>query len=134
MARVFNYLVLATGLMMLFYIAGINTASGYVLNNLNVFNPSGIGITNIVTLIAGIFAAAVFAGVVIGFFTKSPTESILLAGYAEVLLLFIADLLFIVIYMEANYGGWLATITGLIMMPLVVGYIHSVVSWWGGKG
>lgn len=131
--RIYTFLIIVVGLMMLFNLAGINTATGYVLNKLNAMNPDGLGLTNFSLIIAAIFAVAVGGGVVIGFFTKSPVESIILVSYAEVLLLFLADWIFIMQYMNTNYYGWMSWIVSLIMFPLAVGYLHSVVSWWGAR-
>jgi len=131
--KTFNYLLIVVGLMILFNIAGINTASGYVLNYLDIMNPENLTNSGFYLRIVLIFATSVTGGIAIGYITKSSTESILIAPYAAILLLFIADIIFVVSYMNANYSGWLSILTMLLMMPLAVGYLHSVISWWGGK-
>ena len=132
--RVFNYLIITVGMMILFYLAGIESGTSYVVNKLNIINPEGLGSTNFAIVIAAVFTAAVVVGVAIGFITKSPSESYILAAYATVLLLFVADMTFTAVYMSKNYSGWLGWLTILIIMPLAIGFYHSIVSWWGGKG
>jgi hypothetical protein len=135
--RVSTYLVIIAGLMMLFNLAGFITVSGYVLGQLNIINNPGgfalspmfLTITVVLTLVAPI------GSIIIGTFTRTPPESYLLAGYASLLTLFVSDLISIVVTAQ-NSGSdyvWASWLVALICMPIVVGYIHSVASWWGGK-
>ena len=50
--------------------------------------------------------------------------------------MFVADIVSIITYMNSvggDNGIWLAALTTLILGPLALGYLHSIVSWWGGK-
>lgn len=133
MAKVYTYLVVITGLMLLFHLAGFTTTAGYVLQHLYPDNPEGIGLTAFFVSIAAVFAGATIGGLVIGYFTKSSSESFMLAAYSSILLLFVSDMVFIMVYLNSNYGGWAAALGTLVVFPTVIGYLHAVVSWWGGK-
>jgi len=132
--RVFNYLIIIMGLITLFTIAGIPTVSSKILTAMDVINnPEGFNLTDFFTNTYNIVAGLVVAGtILIGLYMKSSPESFLLIGYTTTLFLFVADLVSIITYMN-TYGTWVSTLTFLILGPLTLGYVHSIISWWGGK-
>lgn len=134
--RTGTYLFMIVGIMMLFNLSGSASLAGYVLTYLNIVeNPAGISLTELFLTSAGILAGiGVASTLIVGLYTKSSPESFLLVGYTSILLLFIGDLVSIVVYANAtDSGNWATYLIGLICMPVIVGYIHSVLSWWGGK-
>ena len=133
MAKVYAWLVTMVGLMILLNLAGISTASSFILSQLNIFNPESFKLSTFFITISGIIAGITASALVIGYITKSSSESFLLTGYMDYLFLFVADMISIYVYLNSNYCGWIANIGMLIALPLVVGYIHSIISWWGGK-
>jgi len=134
---VYKYVVMGLGLSLLLEAAGIETGTKALMGKLGfdalIKNP-GILMTAGLGLKAAIALAAVGTGIIISFFTKSAPESYLLIAYTSLLLTYVWDITSIMIYAAANYGGWISALIFLILLPLNVGYIHSVVSWWGGKG
>ena len=132
--RVYNYLIIIMGLITLFALAGIPTVSSKILVAMNVLdNPEGITLTDFFSNIYSMIASIVVVGtILIGLYMKSSPESYLLIPYTTTLFLFIADLVSVITYMN-TYGTWVSTVTMLILGPLTLGYVHSIISWWGNK-
>lgn len=132
--RISSYLFLVVGLMILFNLAGLSTTAGYVLTNLDVVdNPENIALSAFVVTIGAVFVAAAVGGVVIGFFTKATPESYLLSFYSSILILFLSDIIVIVSTARSYGTTWAYWLVVLILLPVAVGFAHSVASWWGGK-
>ena len=66
--KLYYFLTILVGLMILMNLAGINTSSGYLLTYFGVMHPEEFQSSELYTVILAIFIAAVVAGVVIGFF------------------------------------------------------------------
>jgi len=133
--RVSSYIFLVVGLMMIMNLAGVTTYTGYLLGQVGVIDsPEDVTTSGLFNIVSLIFAGVAVGGVVIGFLTKTSPESYLLAGYAGILILFAADIMSIVSATK-NAGGstWAYWVVATICVPIVIGYIHAVVSWWGGK-
>ena len=131
--RVYNYLTIILGLLLLFNMAGIETTSHLLLDKTGLLTPENFSNSTFVTTLATILAGVAVATVTIGLFTKASTESFMLAGYSTILLLFAADIVGIMVYANSNYGGWIGSIITLLLGGVAVGYAHSVISWWGSK-
>jgi len=131
--RVYNYLTIILGLLLLFNMAGIETTSHLLLDKTGLLNPENFSNSTFVTTLATILAGVAVATITIGLFTKASTESFMLAGYSSILLLFAADIVGIMVYANSNYGGWIASIVTLLLGGIAGGYAHSVISWWGSK-
>ena len=131
--KVYYFLTIIVGLMILFNIAGISTTTGYVLNYLDIVdNPQNLQNTNLYSIIIGIFITAVVGGIVIGYFTKSSPESYLVAPLAGILVLFVGDIISIYSYVNGLGIDWIKYIVMMILIPLALGYIISIVEWWRG--
>lgn len=131
--RIYYYLVIITGLMALFAIAGIPTPTSYVLNTLNILNIENITNTSFYTAIVAIFIAVGAGGVLIGYFTKTSPESYLLGSFmAAIMVLFIGDMISIVSVLKGYGQTWMYYVAWLIMSPLIVGYIISLIDYWRG--
>ena len=133
MAKVFTYLFVIAGLILMFNVMGIPTLSNKIITYFGVEDPENLNLSVIAVLIAGIFAGVTASAITIGYLTKSSPETILLIGYAEILLLFTLDIIGVIIYVYAHYEEWVATCLSLFLVPIAIGYFHAVVSWWGGR-
>lgn len=131
--RVYYFLIIIVGLMILMNIAGISTTTGYVLNYLDIVdNPQNLQNSNLYAIIIGIFLSAVVGGVVIGYFTKSSPESYLIAPLAGILVLFVGDIISIYVYVNSLGVAWIKYLVMMILIPIAVGYLESTISWWRG--
>jgi hypothetical protein len=131
--RVYNYLTIILGLLLLFNMAGIETTSHSLLDKTGLLTPENFTNSTFITTLSLILAGVAVATVTIGLFTKASTESFMLAGYSSLMLLFAADIVGIMVYANSNYGGWVSSIVTLLLGGVAVGYAHSVISWWGSK-
>lgn len=131
--RVFIFIGIMVGLMILLNFAGINTTTGQVLSNLNIINePENLMSSILVAAIIAVFALAATGGIIIGTFSRTPPTAYLVAGVASFLILFVGDFMGIVLYAKANYEPYVWRILLLIMGALSVGFIISVLDWWKG--
>lgn len=133
--RVAPFLFIMVGLTILFNLAGLTTTAGYILTQLDlVDSPQNITLSTMFLTIAAVLGGVATGGtLLIGFFSKTSPESYLLAGYAALLLYFVSDVTLIVSTANSYGQTWAYWIVVLICMPVAVGYVHAVVSWWGGK-
>jgi len=123
------------GLSLLLNFAGILTGMGTILGAFHILDVENVGFSTFFTTSYGLVLTLTGAAIAIGFLTKSSTESILLIVYLGMLLTFVIDLANISTYLN-SYGGeslWIGRLGLLLMSGLIAGYLHSVVSWWGGK-
>lgn len=135
-ADIYKWIVIIAGITLLLNMGGLQTGAGLILEKLGVDifnNPQDISLSNFFITASAIFTAASVIGITIGLLVTSSPESFLLLGYTSLLLSFVADAISIISY-TSQFGGWVSSIVSLIFIPLALGYLHSVVSWWGGKG
>jgi len=140
--RVFNYLILILGLLLLLNIAGIETSSKAALDSVGnlIEDPSSFSLSTLFELISSSIGLAIIGGIAIGLYFRSSPESFLLVGYASAILVFVADIVGIITDVRTGYcsvatasGCWAYYVILLLMGVLAMGYVHSVLSWWGGK-
>lgn len=133
--RVGTYLFVMVGLMVLFQLVGLVGISGQILTQLNIIeHPEDISLLQFFLTSLGVLAGIEAAAIVVGLYTKSSPESFLLIGYATTLLYFVADIISVSTYALANYPNtWVASIMLIVTLPVAIGYVHAVLSWWGGK-
>lgn len=139
--RVFNYLIIITGILLLLNIGGIETTSKHLIDSATglVNDPSGFSLYNLYDLALTAVAGIAVAGIVIGLYFKSSPESFILVGYAAGLLVYVADIIGLITEMnkfcpvDTASGCWASNLVLLLLGGLAVGYVHSVLSWWGGK-
>lgn len=131
--KTYNYIFIMVGMMILFYLAGIATTTGYILSKFDLANnPQDFQQSEFFTIVVGIFAGVLVSGIVIGYFTKSSPESYLVAPFAAILMLFVGDAISIIVYAQSLGYAWLTYLITLIFAPIIVGYVLSVVEWWRG--
>ena len=136
MAKVWTYVIITVGLMILFYAAGLTENSGSVLGqyNINITNMASISsFKNIdyAEIISDYWDdLSVGAGaVIIGTYLTGTFVIGLSAAIATIVLYaFISDLISIVAISNES-GGWTGWIVTLIMIPLIFGYVIALWEW-----
>ena len=139
--KVFTYIIIMMGIMLLLSMSGIDTASNKIIKSFynststtNDYEPSDLEKSPIFVGFLLMLAGLGIGAVAIGLITRSfLPESYLLVFYALFIIAFGLDMISIVSYINSNYGGWLSAIVSLILLPIVAGYVHAVISWWGGR-
>lgn len=133
--RVYIYIMITVGIMALLNLAGLVTTGGYILGQLGLTTPDSlatfksssyyVGVIGFIALLAGI------SGVVIGTLTRTSYETAITGSFASaILVLFISDI--ITISQLINSSGdwaWLSWLLYLIMLPFLIGFMHSVYDW-----
>jgi len=138
MAKIFTYLIIITGLMVLFNAAGLTTTTGYALGQLGLINPDSVadyqGSTAWLWVIGAVTTLSAITAVLISITTRTPYTTTLSASFAaSILVFFIGDLVSIVqtVGTEAEWAKWLLY---LIVSPLVVGFSLSIWDWVRSSG
>lgn len=135
MSTVYKYLIVMIGLMLLLPMMGIETGSSVILGYFGdmVDSPEGLSASQMKVIATAIFTTVAVGAIVVGFYFSSSPESVLLFPYALVLVGFAADMLYTYTSYFRIADAWIKYPAALILIPLTFGYIHAVVSWWGGK-
>lgn len=133
--KMYYFLTMILGIMILLNLAGINTTTGYILNYLDIVDhPENLQSSHLYAVILAIFLTAVTGGIVIGFFTKSSPESYLIAPLAGILVLFVGDIISVITYVNSLGTSFVNYIILMVMSVIAFGYLISVVDWWRGLG
>lgn len=137
MAKVFNYIAITTGLILLFELAGIPTAANTLLNNIglttNAVSVNTSPFFNFIFSTAGILIIT-SVGIAISFFARtSPINFIILPLVTTQLTLFLGSLVSIMQYSLANHEPWISSIFLLVLGGLTVAYILALVEFFMGK-
>ena len=128
----YKWLVIIGGLTMLFAFSGLPTASNAIITTI-ADNFQDFKLSNFFTVInAGIVAGAVGGLIVVGLLFRRSPESALLVPYAALLLTFVADAISITL-LANQYETWIASLVAIILIPLTLGYAHSIISWWANR-
>ncbi len=134
--RLYKYVFIMAGIMALFNVAGISTNVGMLLGKLGLVDAASLsniqGTSMWTSLITSGLASIAAAGVVVGIYGRSQPMMPIKAGISTgFLAYFISDMSSIVQYINQS-GGWLGYFIYLVMLPLIVGYLISMVDWVGG--
>lgn len=135
--KIYNYMILLTGLILLFEMSGIPTGAQGILNIVGLGTGSAeITTSNLYLAIfgsAGLFVVGVAAGLIVGFFTRtSPENYIILPLITGTLAVFAGSFISIINYSLANHEIWISSIILLILGVLTMGYIISLVEFFRG--
>jgi len=130
MSKIINYLMLFSGISLLFYFAGIltDTATSTLLNL--ALNPGNLESSSLMTTILSISTAVI--AVISTFVARSQNSDFyLFIPLATLFFTFGWDFLsvFQIISAASIIGG---VIAALVFGPLMIGYIVAVVEWWRG--
>ena len=140
--KVWNYLFIMIGMMLLFQFAGLETGASGIFELTGVtFGPDN-ELKNVTTSsssffdnvfegdVEGILAALALAGaaLAIGLFAKLRGENlIILPLITGTLVLFIITLNSILQYSIANDAFWISGLVGLLLIPFSIGFVLALV-------
>lgn len=135
MSKVYSYIVLSVFLVFLLKFAGLPTGADALLTYIGLTGEaSGISMGIFFVAVGAIFTIGTAAGIAISFITKSPSETWILQGIAAGILTVITST-FVAIVNYTKDFGYIYYITWLIFIPLLFGFISSLIQWWrGGDG
>lgn len=130
--QITTFVVLTTGLLLLFYFTGIltsaDTITGSMINATT--NPEGFKASDLYTDVWGFITAGILVGVIIvGYFTKN-IELAIMSSVVGVL----GVVLFDIIKVFQKVAGVHMAIALLIFSPLVALLLFALVDWWRGRG
>ncbi|UCD20936.1 MAG: hypothetical protein JSW08_00090 [archaeon] len=130
-----DFMVLSVGLVLLLQLAGIPTGANTILSWIGIdTSASGISLSSFLLTIGAIFALGTGAGIAISYFTKSPSESWVVATGLAPSVLTLVVLTFVSIINYTKEMGYVYYLTYLIFVPLIAGFGISLVSFWRGSG
>lgn len=148
MAKVFNYIILISGLLLLLALAGFPTLTNELLAGFNIitlgdaggdasgFNFNLLPVALAATVIAGIFAAAALTEgteISIGIVSTTVTESKIVAGLCSALFAWIVADMVSIINLSLSYDPWIRNVIILIVGPMILGLGIAMVSFWRGS-
>lgn len=134
MSKVFTYVILSIGMLLILNMMGIPTAASSILSWVGLANPNqAIDTSLFFTAIAAVFAASAVVGIIVGFLTRASPESYIAATLCGGLIVFVGTFTSIINYTNAATGNdWASKIIFVIMAPIAIGYGISLVSYWRG--
>ena len=138
--KVWKYVVIFTGMIMLLYLAGIKTGADPLFDSLGLAFTDGVGFTKISLSVSAFFnflfstttgilatLASIGATIVATFATRAKPENLVLLPFVTgVLVVFLSTIVGVIQYSIALGQGWVSAIVILILTPLGVGFITSL--------
>ena len=132
MSKVFNYMILSTGLILLLKFAGIPSGADAFITWLGLStSASGISLGTFFIGVIAIFSIGTAGSIVIGFLTKSQSESFIVAPIAAGIFTSIVSTFVSVINYTVAFG-WIYYVTYLIFVPWLVGFAIAIIQFWRG--
>ena len=135
--KVWNYLIITTGMMFILALAGFHI--GVVDNLLQTLhlttNTQDIGSSGLYDYIFGIGGILILgiAGMIVGFFTQARLENfVILPLIAAQLVAWLSCLVGIMSYANATFSGVISLVIIAILGPLTVGYLIALVEFFRG--
>lgn len=135
MANVYTFLMVIAGVTLLLSLAGVPSATSLLLEKSGIdlpLNPQNFQLSALMVTAVAIFTLAALAGVRATLVGTNISAHFFVVLYGGFLLTFVADLIAL-ITVGSGYGGWVDTVLLAIFLPLSIGYVHSIVSWWAGR-
>ena len=133
--KVYFYLVISVGLMILLNMAGIQVPSNLLIDSLNIFDLENFTSSTFYKALVGVMIFGV-ASIGIGALLRTSLESSLIAGFVSgTLVLLLGDIISIYIHMRkigAEIPSWTANLALLIIAPFIIGYAISLIEFWRG--
>lgn len=149
MSKVFNFMVILTGLLLLLALAGFPTATNGVLGAIGwtvdtgsdgtpsgISPPSALLSTLFFVSLLGIFiaSAALGGGITIGAIGVSAPDSKFVAVIMSALFTWVCLDLASVIRVTSSFGQtWITVVTSLLIVPLIVGFAIAAIGFWRGS-
>lgn len=134
--KVWNYVVIFTGLALLLELGGIRSSGFTDLFRLVGISFDSTGITNFNLQGGGFYDAilgssgiliAITTGIVVGFFTRSSPERFIILPFITGTLYFYGSILVGLVNYGINFSPWVASIGALLLVPLSIGFLTSLV-------
>ena len=122
--KMWNYVVISVFLALIFEMAGMSVASS-LLSNLGINLETGAaGFKSGTFWIALVLllTTATIAGITIGFFTKVSSENFVILPFVVAEILIFSSVMLGILSIAQDIGGWVFSITLLIMTPLIIGF------------
>ena len=133
MSKVYNYMVLGVGLTFLLKFAGIPSGADWFLFKLGLTGDiSGVTLGWFYGAVLATFALGTLGAITIGYFTRSSSESYVMAPVASGVFAMLAST-FISIIEYTKDMGFVYYITWLIFVPLLLGFGIAIIQFWRGS-
>lgn len=134
MSKVFIYVVMCTGMMLLLNMMGVPTGVDSILNFLGVsIEGQTISLAQFTTTLLAIIASSAGVGIIVGLLTRSSPESFIAAPFVTLLAVFIGTFASVVNYTSA-LSSWVFYVSILLFLPIAIGYGIALIEWWRGVG
>lgn len=122
--KMWNYVVIAVFLALLFEMSGLSVASS-LLSRIGISLEQGVSAFKsgifYLTLV-GLLGASAVSGITIGYLTKSPSENYVILPFIIAEILFFSVSMIGIVSVASGIGGWIYYLTLLIVAPLLVGF------------
>ena len=133
MSKVYNYMIVAVGLTLLLKFAGLPSGADALIDYTNLLGSDSINLSTFFTAIVVLFSIGVVGGVAIGFITKSPTETFIIAPIALGIFVVITST-FVSILTYVKDMGFIAYLIALIFIPYLIAFGVAIIEFWRGTG
>lgn len=138
--KLWNYIIIITGLALFLEIAGISVSGFKSIFDLIGISLNSTGFTSI--QINNNFWAAVFGssgiliaistGVIIGIITRTSPENYIILGLITGTLFIYGSILYGIASYSLNFESWISAIVVLLLVPLGIGFILASVEFFRG--
>ena len=133
MSKVYNYMIVAVGLTLLLKFAGLPSGADALINYTDALGYESINLSTFFIAIGALFTIGVVGGIAIGFITKSPTESFIIAPIALGIFIVITST-FVSIITYVKDMGFIAYLITLIFVPYLIAFGIAIIEFWRGTG
>lgn len=137
--KVWNYIVIITGLAIFLQLAGFNVGLQGILNLVGIeFSSSGVsGINDNPAFIDAIIGtggilASVGAGIAVGFLNRSSPENFIILPFITGTAFLFGTIFYNIVQYALNYQAWIAAIAAMIFLPIGVGFYTALVEFFRG--
>jgi len=134
MAKIYGFIMLAISLMVLFYVAGIgDVTTSFIFEKILGFDNSTGHIVfhwqnlMIVGAVVTLFTAGALNKISI-FGVSVSTINIAKAGFISTLYLLGQDFYYVLSQLDSS--SWVFWVVGMFMLPILGGFLWSLVEWW----
>lgn len=133
MAKIYNYLIISVGLTFLLKFAGIPSGADSLISWLGLTgDPSGVSLGTFFMGVGALFAVGTGSGIAISFFTKSSSETYVIAPICLGIFTVITST-FISLVNYTKDMGFVFYIVFLMFVPSLIGFAAAIISFWRGS-
>lgn len=132
--KIYNYTVMGSLLMFLFFIAGFDVASTWVFTTLGLGNLATFTTIGFWAKVSGLFGAVAVGVAIIGSFTRTSPQFIIKATFVmPIMVLLVFDFVFILNKLVTFGQGWEYYVAAAILLPLIGGYAIALIEMWESR-